>query len=845
MDYQRYIDWIDDRIIHDSRRVILTFLLVTLVFGAGLGNISTSAGTSQFATGLPAEQALEDINREFSPTFTTDTGSTQLIQKENNVLSKPAMLRMLRAQQRVQDHPEMRVTATSSAAAIVAQRLDPSAQTIETKIDAIERAPDSAIDRAVRDAAASPQFRSTVSQDFNRKSATASAAIGVISHEVPAGLSSGAGQGGSSPLTAIQQQAEFQVDSAANGAITVFGSGIVAAEFGNVIFDSILIVVPAAVIFIFLFLAIAYRDPIDLGLGLFALLLAIVWTFGFTGLAGIPFSQMLIAVPPLLLAVGIDFGIHAVNRYREELADGKGIDESMRITTDQLIVAFFIVTGTTVIGFLANFTSSLAPIREFGLVAGVGIIFTFFIFGIFLPAAKVEIDRLRERYPIPTISETPLGSEGSALGSVLRVGVTLGDAAPALVLAVLLVGSAGAGVYAQDIDTTFTQEDFLPPEETPAFLQQLPEPFAPNEYTVAGQLNFLEEKFATTQSSQTTVYVEGPMQRGSALEEIYRAGDDPPSSFSESNGRAESTSVVTIIQSYAQQDPEFRRLVERNDQNGNGVPDQNLERIYDELFASPVGDRAANYMTESRRSARITYTVEADASQAAITADTRQVADRFRMDATPTGNTVVFKAVSDLILESAITSLAVALLGATVFLMIIYRIFEGYATLGIANIIPVAVTVTLVAASMRYLAIPFNAITATILAITIGLGVDYSVHVTHRFADERATNGLRTALDRTVRGTGGALLGSMLTTVSGIGVLALALFPALGQFGVLTGLSIAYAFLASLIVLPPTLVIWDALVLGERRWLSLFGIGPRHSHSSATAAVDGGEESEW
>jgi len=841
MAYQRYIDWIDDRIIHDSRTVVLAFLILTAVFSVGLGNITTSSGTSQFATGLPEEEAFEDINREFSPTFETDTGSTQLIQSENNVLAKPALLRMLRSQQRLEDHPEMRVTSTSSAAAIVAQTLDPSAQTTDEQIDAIERASPTEIDRAVRQAADSnPQFGSLLSEDFNRGDASASATIGVVTHEVPAGLSSGSGQGGSSPLTAIQQQAEFQVDSAAGGSISVFGSGIIAAENSTVILDSLLIVVPAAVVFILLFLTIAYRDLADLLLGLFALLMAIVWTFGFTGLAGIPFSNLLIAVPPLLLAVGIDFGIHAVNRYREEIVLGKSINESMRITTDQLLVAFFIVTGTTVIGFLANFTSALTPIKEFGLVASVGIVFTFLIFGIFLPAAKVELDRLRERSLIPTFSNTPLGSEESALGSVLRIGVSVGDAAPALFLAVLLVGSAGAGVYAQGVDTAFSQEDFLPPEDTPDFLEELPEPFAPNDYTVAAQLNFLEGKFATTQSSQTTVYVEGPMQRDTALEEIYRAGDDPPGSFTESDGRAETTSIVTIIQSYAEQDPEFRRLVERNDQNGNGVPDQNLDTIYDELFASPFGDRARDYMTEERRSTRIVYTVEADASQAEITADTRDVADRFRMEATATGGTVVFKAVSDLIFESAITSLAVALIGASIFLMLIYRVFEGYATLGIANIVPVAVTVTFVAASMRFLSIPFNAITATILAITIGLGVDYSVHVTHRFADERGENDLRTALDRTVRGTGGALLGSMLTTVSGIGVLALALFPALGQFGILTGLSVAYAFFASLIVLPPTLVIWDALVNRDRRWLSLFGVGPKQRRS--VAAADGGEE---
>jgi hypothetical protein len=164
------------------------------------------------------------------------------------------------------------------------------------------------------------------------------------------------------------------------------------------------------------------------------------------------------------------------------------------------------------------------------------------------------------------------------------------------------------------------------------------------------------------------------------------------------------------------------------------------------------------------------------------------------------------------IFTSAIESLALALLGATLFLLLVYYVIEGRATLGIANVVPIITTVTLVAATMRFAGIPFNAITATMLAITIGLGIDYSVHVTHRFADERREYDLVTALDRTVRGTGGALLGSMLTTVFGIGVLGLALFPAIGQFGILTAVSIVYAFLTSIFVLPAALVLWDRLV---------------------------------
>ncbi|MDZ7730897.1 MAG: MMPL family transporter [Natrialbaceae archaeon] len=716
---------------------------------------------------------------------------------------------MLRAQHRLQETEGLRVSSTASVAQIVASTLDPTAQSLPDQIDAVEGATPSEIDQAVRRAnSGSDRFAGLLSNDFNPQEGTARATIGTVQHQVPAGLSSGAGMGGSSPLTAIQLRADRVVDTV-GGDFMVFGSGLFAAEFSAVIQDSMLIVVPAAVLFIIIFLVVAYRDLVDLLLGVIALAITIIWTFGFMGLVGIPFSQMLITVPPLLLAVGIDFGIHAINRYREEREAGADINTGMRLTTDQLLVAFFIVTGTTIIGFLANLSSDLPPIQDFGLVAAIGILFTLLIFGIFLPATKVYIDRLRERYPIPVISQRPLGSEGSMLGQLLSGGVHIARLAPAVFLVIVLIGTVSAGVYATDIGTDFSQEDFLPPADTPDYLQQLPEPFAPDDYQVVATLNFLEDHFSAAQQSQVTVYVEGPLTRNMALESIHQAGADPPSSILRDGQYAQSQSIIDVIDSRTAQDPAFAQLVQKNDRNGNGIPDDNLRTIYDRLFESDAAGSASSYITEDYRSARVVYSVDAEATQDEIVAGGQAVADDYRFEAIATGQTIVFASISDVIFMSAVTSLSIALIGTALFLLIVYAVLEGRASLGIANLVPIIVTVTAIAACMRYLGISFNAFTATILAITVGLGVDYSVHVTHRFIDEywkRET--LDEALIRTVRGTGGALTGSMLTTVFGIGVLVLAVFPVIGQFGILTALSIIFSYLSSLLVLPSVLVLW-------------------------------------
>ena len=117
---------------------------------------------------------------------------------------------------------------------------------------------------------------------------------------------------------------------------------------------------------------------------------------------------------------------------------------------------------------------------------------------------------------------------------------------------------------------------------------------------------------------------------------------------------------------------------------------------------------------------------------------------------------------------------------------------------------------------MRSVGLAFNAINGTILAIAVGIVIDYAVHVVHRFADEYHDRELYPALQRTVIGTGGALTGSMLTTVFGIGVLVLALNPALGVFGILISLSVLYAFLSSILVLPSAIVVWAWLIGDEQ-----------------------------
>ncbi len=788
---QKYIDQVSDLAVSKPHRTVAAFLLVTVVLSAGLSNISTETGTSQFSEGTDAQEALESVNSEFGPTFSTAGSSTQLIKTDQNALSKNALIDMLETEKSLQESGIL-ISSISSPADIIANALDPRASNYQQKISALESATPTQIDSTIKKLQQNPGFKGLVSKDFNAQSGYASGMLGSVSHPFD----------DSDQL----QSAQLRMDRGTDD-VTVYGSGIVNSEFSSVIADSLIIVVPAAAILIVFFLIYSYRDPMDLILGIVSLVMAMVWTFGFMGLAGIAFSQMLIAVPPLLLAVGIDFGIHAVNRYKEERAS-QGIEESMNTALRQLLVAFFMVSGTTVIGFLSNLTSSLGPIQDFGLVAGIGITFTTLIFGLFLPSAKLLSDRKRRDLGIPIFGEEPVGAEDSFLGKVLPLTAKLGKAPYVSVLLLVVLG-ASVGYYGTGVNTSFSQEDFLPPEDVPNYIEDLPEPFAPSEYSSTQTLNMIEDTFGS--QSSVILYIDAPLRDPTVLEEIQRRSENVPDSYVTEDGEAQYSSLIGVIESTSASSPRFRKIVQRNDVDGDGLPDENLGEVYDELF-EVAPDSAGQYLSDDYRSTQVNYDVEPSASQAEITEDSNEFASGFRTSAIATGMTIVFKGVSDVIFSSAIKALAISLVLSLAFLILMYELAFEKPFLAVANMFPVALTLSLIVGTMRALGVPLNAMTATILSITIGLGVDYSVHVTHRFEDELSEGkDLFEALKVTLQGTGGALTSSMLTTVTGIGVLVLAITPILGQFGFITSISILYSYLSSLIALPPALVIWYRL----------------------------------
>ena len=85
----------------------------------------------------------------------------------------------------------------------------------------------------------------------------------------------------------------------------------------------------------------------------------------------------------------------------------------------------------------------------------------------------------------------------------------------------------------------------------------------------------------------------------------------------------------------------------------------------------------------------------------------------------------------------------------------------------------------------------------------------FGIHVVNRFQEDRRERAdVADAMHHTLAHTGGALIGSAMTTVAGFGVLVLSSVPPMRQFGMVTAMTIALALVTSLTVLPAMLALY-------------------------------------
>lgn len=824
-----------------AKRPLLSILVVVLISMMALSAIAINGLNNNFSTEsfMPENEAAQ-ASDEIAKTFTGSFGVTMLGKGAGgDVITKEAFLEVLRTEKAMFSDERLSpywispnnpstsiVSPVDIIATVMLQTVNPTAPPTYDALIAVVEASDTPTLKAttygIMASPMTPDYVKTYiprlfTSDFDPSSAEVSAKGMLIMANFDKAVLDGTE--GVNELT-VEEAMVSNIQDGNGVELSVMGNQLIANEINDSMNQSLGVLFPIALAAIVAILLFIYRDVVDMVTGLVGLMVAILWTYGFGAAAGFPFNPMTMIVPILILGLGIDYGIHMTMRYREERSRDLSSAESSRNTAVSVGSALLLATVTTMVAFLSNLTSSMETLVQFGILNAVGILSSFVVMLLLVPSVKVLRDRRAERKGKHMKQYDPHHNSRFSLERVMAFGSVAALKRPMAVIVLAVVVTAGFGIGATQIQTAFDMNDFLP-----------------NDTQSARDLNFMMSEFNVTGEASSQILVKGDITDPAilrSLEETIKNMGSTPAVLMNGHG-ADAQSILSVFHDYGTdssgpgyQDPRYNatfeamylQAFERTDNwavlKENATQPQ-VQMLVGWLYQNAPQDMVQILALDDEHGYATLVTVKN-----VNTMDSKTVwalYDGLKEDVTPltatgatavvTGGTILTEVIMSSINESQISSLMITAVASLAILVAIMWFTRRSFALGAIAVLPIMFCVIWTWGTMFLLGIDLNVLTLTIASLTVGMGITYGIHITHRFVEDLdRCKDVNEAVRNSVGKTGASLLGAALTTVVGFGIISFASLPPVQQFGMLTAMAIGFSFISSTLILPSLLVVW-------------------------------------
>lgn len=426
----------------------------------------------------------------------------------------------------------------------------------------------------------------------------------------------------------------------------------------------------------------------------------------------------------------------------------------------------------------------------------------------------------RNRRTGPAVGDLPVNGGEAALARPIGGAVAGLAKRPVPVLAAAVAVTAIATVFAVQVPAAFDVEDF----------------FSPDTDFVVG-LDQLDTHVGDRGGEPAIVYIEGDLADPESLAALATRVDeirslDTPALARDDAGRVDVDAGIFAVFDATWESPVMVDIVAAQtgvaltDENGDGIPDTRAQVealvgttstigvvIAEDRVSMTPDDVATVVELDGVSSATILEMQVVDSRAQESVAAVRDTLDPIaEAMSTDLGGTFVQVTGSPIVREASLDAtnraLQVSLPIAVLLCLLVASGFLRSVRYGLASIVPILMVVAWLYAFMEIAGYSINLVTATIAAVSIGIGIDFAIHFIARYREELERHGRRhTAVRVTGEGTGVALVASALSSAVGFGILAFAPMPLFASYGLLTALMIVMALVATLAVLPSILVL--------------------------------------
>ena len=478
----------------------------------------------------------------------------------------------------------------------------------------------------------------------------------------------------------------------------------------------------------------------------------------------------------LLFISSVAVSVHMIVKLREGRANNLPYEESL----EKIFIPCLYTALTTMVGFLSLLLSNIQPVIDFGKMMAVGVVVNLFVSFVFIPVliglkgiAKSSEFSLSEIY----YSYFYLNTK--------KLFQTIGVPAIFLLLPVFVYLSSGLKVENRFID------------------------YFDESTEIHQGMKFIDEELGGTTPIDLVFTL--------PEEEIFIDEDDlffsEDSETSQYWWRQKNMRLLKSIQADLNELPELGKdlsivngvLLAEKLNNFNEMGDLELAFVRNSLLTNEKAkDLLSSYISSDDRSARITFRI-IDSYEDINRNELLNHIDNYLQNKLENTNVeyqlsglgVLYNNLLQSLFGSQITSLVFVF--AAIFLMLLL-LFKSLLTSLIVLFIPL-VAVGFVFSFMSIFSIPLDIMTITIASISVGMSVDYAIHIAWRFREEQKISKSDAEIN-TIYTSGQAVLITATTVIIGFLVFVFSNFNPTVLFGLLSALAIFISAALALRLIP-------------------------------------------
>lgn len=535
-----------------------------------------------------------------------------------------------------------------------------------------------------------------------------------------------------------------------------------------------------AVLVTALILWLFFRSFSTVFFSLIVTILGVVWSIGIMELFGYKITVLSGLIAPLIMVIGLPNCIFLINKYHNEFLQHGNKIKALARTIETIGITLFLANITTAIGFAVLYFTKSSMLVEFGVVAAISVLATYFITLILIPV-------ILSLLPTPKPKHTK-HQEGKRITRVLEMIDHLVQKKRVAIYTVTTVITVICAWGMSFIDMNGYVVDDLP-EKDPVY----------------EDIHFFEQNFKGVLPFEIAIDTKKPNGLfANNAQAVYKIkllqstlADYPV--FSKPLSIVEG--LKFLYQAYRGGNPKFYKLPAVQDL-------KSLSEFSGSL--SGQGNKLQNFIDSSRQITRVSYQA-ADIGSKKMKKLLAEVRPRIDSIFPPadykvslTGHSLVFLKSNDYLLSNLIESLVIEIILIAIVGIALFRSVRIILLSKLPCLIPLIIT----AGIMGFLDIRFKPSTILIFSIAFGISSDGTIYFLSKYRQELKKSGMSAAeaISAAIRETGLSMVYTSVILFCGFSIFAASSFGGTAALGVLVSLTLLMSMFTNLILLPAILL---------------------------------------